>query len=171
VGVVAAAALALISGPFVPGRSGFAPVQNPFGVEGSAGEVLFVLTNSGVLVLLVATVPAALSLVFRYRRAAGVERQQIKWFAYAAVVFAALIPLDLLGLDEPLDDVVWSSLNNAATLGVYAAVGIAILRYRLYEIDLIINRTLVYGSLTVMLALSYLGGVVVLQTLFRALTG
>ena len=170
-GVAAAAALALISGPFVPGRSGFAPVQNPFGVGGFAGEVLFVLTNAGVIVVLVATVPAALSLVVRYRRAAGVERQQIKWFAYAAVVFAALIPLDLLGLDEPLGDVVWSSLNNAATLGVYAAVGIAILRYRLYEIDLIINRTLVYGSLTVMLALSYLGGVVLLQTLFRALTG
>src|SRR3712207_42907 len=98
-----------------------------------------------------------------------VERQQIKWFAYAAVVYAALIPLDLLGLDEPLGDIVWSSLNNAATLGVYVAVGIAILRYRLYQID-IINRTLVYISLTVMLVLSYLGGVVVLQTLFRALT-
>jgi hypothetical protein len=84
-------------------------------------------------------------------------------------VYAALIPLDLLGLDEPLGDIVWSSLNNAATLGVYVAVGIAILRYRLYQID-IINRTLVYVSLTVMLVLSYLGGVVVLQTLFRALT-
>ncbi len=84
-------------------------------------------------------------------------------------MYAALIPLDLLGLDEPLGDIVWSSLNNAATLGVYVAVGIAILRYRLYQID-IINRTLVYISLTVMLVLSYLGGVVVLQTLFRALT-
>jgi MFS family permease len=169
--VVAAAALALISGPFVPGRSGFAPVQNPFGVGGSAGEAILVLTNASVIVVLVATVPAALSLVFRYRRAAGVERQQIKWFAYAAVLFGSLIPLDLLGLDEPLGDVLWSAINNLATLGIYAAVGVAILRHRLYEIDLIINRTLVYGSLTVTLALSYLGGVVVLQTLFRALTG
>jgi hypothetical protein len=97
------------------------------------------------------------SLVVRFRRSRGVERQQIKWFAYAAVVYAALIPLDLLGLDEPLGDIVWSSLNNAATLGVYVAVGIAILRYRLYQIDIIINRTLVYVSLTVMLVLSYLG--------------
>jgi MFS family permease len=169
--VAAAAALALISGPFVPGRSGFAPVQNPFGVEGFAGEVIFVLTNASVIVVLVATVPAALSLVFRYRRASGVERQQIKWFAYAAVLFGSLIPLDLLGLDEPLGDVLWNVLNALATLGIYAAVGVAILRHRLYEIDLIINRTLVYGSLTVTLALSYLGGVVALQAIFRAVTG
>jgi MFS family permease len=170
-GVVAAGALALITGPFVPGRSGFAPVQNPFGVEGFAGEVIFVLANASVIVVLVATVPAALSLVFRYRRASGIERQQIKWFAYAAVLFGSLIPLDLLGLDEPLGDVLWNVLNTLATLGIYAAVGVAILRHRLYEIDLIINRTLVYGVLTVTLALSYLGGVVALQTLFRALTG
>ncbi|HEX2180674.1 MAG TPA: hypothetical protein VHH10_00210 [Rubrobacteraceae bacterium] len=170
-GVVAAAALALISGPFVPGRSGFAPVQNPFGAEGSAGEVIFVLANGSVLIILVATVPAALSLVFRYRRATGIERQQIKWFAYAAVLFGALIPLDLLGLDEPLGDVLWNVINNLATLGIYTAVGVAILRHRLYEIDLIINRTLVYVSLTATLALSYLGGVVALQMLFPALTG
>jgi MFS family permease len=171
-GVVAAGAFALIPGPFVPGRSGFAPVQNPFGVEGFAGEVIFFLVNGSVVVILVATIPAALSLVFRYRRASGEERQQIKWFAYAAVVFASLIPLDLLlELDEALGDVVWNVFNTAATLGIYAAVGIAILRYRLYEIDLIINRTLVYATLTATLALSYLGGVVVLQALFRALTG
>lgn len=169
--VVAAGTLSLVLGPFTPGRSGFAPVENPFGVGGSAGAVIFVLVNAGVIVVLVAVVPAALSLVFRYRRARGEERQQIKWFAYAAVVFGSLIPLDLLGLDEPLGDVVWNLLNAAASLGIYAAVGVAILKYRLYEIDLIINRTLVYGALTASLALVYVGSVASLQTLFRALTG
>jgi hypothetical protein len=169
--VVAAGALALILGPFVPGRSGFAPVENPFGVGGVAGEVIFVLANAGVIVILVATFLSALSLVFRYRRAAGEERQQIKWFAYAAVVFGSLILLDLLGLDEPLGDVSWTLLNTMASLGLYAAVGVAILRYRLYDIDVLINRTLVYGTLTATLVLVYLGSVVVLQALFRTVTG
>ena len=169
--VVAAGALALILSPFVPGRSGFAPVENPFGVGGAAGVAIFVLTYASVLVVLVATVPSALSLVFRYRRASGVERQQIKWLAFAAVLFGSLIPLDLLGLDEPLGDVFWSLLNNVTTVGIYAAVGVAILRHRLYDIDVIINRALVYGAITASLALVYLGSVVSLQALFRALTG
>lgn len=169
--VVAAGALALILSPFAPGRSGFAPVENPFGVGGAAGGTIFVLANASVLVIIVAIVPSALSLVFRYRRASGVERQQIKWFAFAAVLFGSLIPLDLLGLDEPLGDVLWNLLNNTTTVGIYAAVGVAILRHRLYDIDVIINRALVYGALTVSLALVYLGSVVSLQTFFRVLTG
>jgi MFS family permease len=169
--VVAAGTVALVLGPFVPGRSGFAAVQNPFGVGGVVGDVVFALVNGGVLVLLAAVVPSALSLVFRYRRAAGVERLQIKWLAYAAVVFAALIPLDLLGLSAPFGDVVWSLVNTAAILGIYAAVGVAILRHRLYNIDVLINRTLVYGGLTASLAAVYLGGVASLQYVFRALTG
>jgi hypothetical protein len=169
--VVAAGTLSLVLGPFTPGRSGFAPVENPFGIGGAAGTVIFVLVNAGVIVILVAVVPAALSLVFRYRRASGEERQQIKWFAYAAVVFGSLIPLDLLGLDEPLGDILWNVLNTAASLGLYAAVGVAILRYRLYDIDVLINRTLVYGTLTATLVAVYLGSVVVLQALFRTVTG
>jgi hypothetical protein len=169
--VVVAGALALILNPFTPGRSGFAPVDNPFGVGGVAGRAIFVLATASVLVVLVAIVPSALSLVFRYRRASGVERQQIKWFAYAAVLFGSLIPLDLLGLDEPLGDALWNLINAVASIGIYAAVGVAILRHRLYDIDVIINRTLVYGALTGSLALVYLGSVVSLQTLFRALAG
>jgi hypothetical protein len=166
--VVAAGSLGLILGPFVPGRSGFAPVENPFGVGGAAGRVIFVLANASVVVVLLGTVLSALSLVFRFRRATGDERQQIKWFAYAAVLFGSLIPLDLLGLSGLFGDLLWSLLLSVTVLGLYAAVGVAILRYRLYDI---INRTLVYGALTVTLALVYLGGVVVLQALFRALTG
>ena len=170
--VVASGVLALVAGPFAPGRSGFAPVQNPFGVGGFAGEVIFVVANGSVVAILVSTVPAALSLVFRYRSATGVERQQIKWFAYATAVFATLIPLDLvLELDLALGDVAWNVLNAAASLGICAAVGVAILRYRLYEIDVLVNRTLVYVLLTASLATVYLGGVASLQYVFRALTG
>lgn len=169
--VVAAGTLVLILGPFAPGRSGFAPVENPFGVGGAAGQAIFVLVNAGVVVVLIAIVLSALSLVFRFRRAVGDERQQIKWFAYAAVLFSSLIPLDLLGLSGLFGDLPWSMLNTVTVLGLYAAIGVAILKHRLYEIDLIINRTLVYATLTVTLALLYLGGVVVLQALFRALAG
>jgi hypothetical protein len=62
-------------------------------------------------------------------------------------------------------------LDDATNTGLYVAVGVAILRYRLYDIDMLINRTLVYGSLTAMLALVYFGGVATTQAIFRALTG
>jgi ADP-ribosylglycohydrolase len=62
-------------------------------------------------------------------------------------------------------------LDGATNTGLYVAVGVAILRYRLYDIDMLINRTLVYGSLTAMLALVYFGGVATTQAIFRALTG
>ncbi len=167
--VVAAGALALILGPFRPGRSGFAPVENPFGLGGAVGEVIFILVQASVIVILVAVVLSVLSLVFRYRRAIGAERQQIKWFAYAAILFSSSIPLDLLGHALPG---LWDALFETATFaGLYAAVGIAILRHSLYDIDVIINRTLVYAVLTATLILVYLGGVAATQTAFRLLTG
>jgi hypothetical protein len=75
----------------------------------------------------------------------------------------------LIGLDRLLGEGVWNLINAASNAGLYAAVGVAILRYRLYDIDIIINRTLVYGSLTAMLVVLYLGGVVTMQAIFRAL--
>ena len=96
----------------------------------------------------------------------GDERQQIKWFASAAALTLAWI---IVAEEQPGEIVALSGLLVIASIPV--ATGIAILRYRLYDIDRIINRTLVYGSLTVMLALLYFGGVVLLQALFGALTG
>ncbi len=166
--VIAAGTLALIVGPFRPGRSGFAPIENPFGLGGAVGEVIFILVQASVIMILVAVVLSVLSLVFRYRRAIGAERQQIKWFAYAAILFSSSIPLDLLGHALPG---LWDALFETATLaGLYAAVGIAILRYRLYDIDRIINRTLVYAVLTAALILVYLGGVAATQSVFRLIT-
>jgi hypothetical protein len=114
---------------------------------------------------------SALSLVVRYRRASGVERQQLRWLAGAALLIGVYILGGLLGFDRLLGEALWSLRNAVANAGFYAAVGVAILRYRLYEIDIIINRTLVYGYLTATLVALYFGGIVVLQRVFVALTG
>jgi hypothetical protein len=127
--------------------------------------------DPGVLVLFVAIVLSALSLVFRYHRASGIQRQQIKWFTYAAALNGFLITIDILDLSQLLGSALWALLGSVAFASLYVAVGIAILRYRLYEIDIIINRTLVYGSLTAVLALVYFGGVATTQAIFRVLTG
>jgi hypothetical protein len=107
---------------------------------------------------------SAISLVVRLRRATGIERQQLKWFVYAVALFALVSPLSLLIFGDGTLIVVILPL-------VPAAAGIAILKYRLFDIDLIINRTLVYGSVTITLGIVYFGGVVSLQYLFRTLTG
>jgi hypothetical protein len=120
-------------------------------------------------------VAVALSVFMRLRRAIGVERQQIKWFAYAAAtnvcgtVFVYVIPAVI---DAPLwFERVGFALNIASIPAIPIAIGIAILRYRLYDIDIIINRTLVYGSLTATLVLLYFAVIVVLQRLFVLLSG
>jgi len=147
------------------------PIRNPLGIEGFTNVYKAVLLTMAPLL----SVAAALSLFVRLHRAIGVERQQIKWFAYAAaatvigIILAYIIPGVI---DAPL----WFeragfALNIAFIPAIPIAIGIAILRYRLYDIDLLINRTLVYGTLTATLVLVYLGCVVSLQYAFRALTG
>jgi len=104
-----------------------------------------------------------------------VERQQLKWFAYAAVASVIATTLAYL-IPGVIDTPLWFeragvALNVATIPAIPVAIGIAILRYRLYDIDLLINRTLVYGSLTATLVAIYFGGIVVLQRVFVALTG
>src|ERR687889_849356 len=148
------------------------PIQNPLGIEGFSNiyykAVLFTMTS-------LLTLAAALAVFIRLRRAVGVERQQIKWFAYAA---AAYVSAGILAYIIPrvIDTPLWFervgfALNIAFIPAVPIAIGIAILRYRLYDIDIIINRTLVYGSVMLMLALVYFGGVTATQALFQTLTG
>jgi MFS family permease len=168
--VLVAGAVLLISGPFTPGNSGIGPFENPLGARGEVGEAIVYISAAVVFAIFAAVVLSALSLVFRYRRAGGIERQQIKWFAYAAVLFGgSLVFGGFLGQDLPG---IWDALFETVTfIPLYVAVGVAILRYRLYDIDVLINRTLVYGSLTVMLAAVYFGGVVATQAIFRVFTG
>jgi hypothetical protein len=138
----------------------------------SPSHVVHVLVDFiAVPMLFVAGLGAVISLFVRFRRARGDERQQIKWFVSAAALTLVWITVfgqaSLRGLPEVI--VALSFLLVVPSIPI--ATGIAILRYRLYDIDRIINRTLVYGSLTLMLALVYFGGVTVTQALFQTLTG
>ena len=144
-----------------------ASVRNPLGLE---LEIVDLLVEIMYLALPLLLAVSGAAVIVRFRRSRGDERQQIKWFAYAVAVMVFLFVLwfssALAGLVSP-DALMWT----VPLLGLPVAVGIAILRYRLYDIDIIINRTLVYGSLTATLALFYAGCVFSLQYAFRALTG
>jgi hypothetical protein len=148
---------------------GFDLVNHPLGTEIATDSINPVETIVYALGLI-----AAASLLARLRGSKGVERQQVKWFTYAVAVLATSATLAYV-VSEPMG-VVWlewvsSVLVVVGIVGLPVAVGMAIMRYHLYNIDFIINRTLVYGSLTAVLAVLYFGSIVVLQLLFRALTG
>jgi hypothetical protein len=146
------------------------PIRNPLGIEGFTNTYKALLYT--VSPLLYGAV--ALSLLLRLRRAEGVERQQIKWFAYAAAIFALGIVLIVIPLaidTPPWYEWVGTAIFTVAGAAITISIGIAILRYRLYEIDTLINRTLVYGSLTVTLVALYFGGIIVLQRFFVLITG
>ena len=144
-------------------------VRNPFGIVSLPN-----LNQQLQALMFVLIFVASASLVARLHRARGVERQQIKWVAYAGALGggAALPTYTVLeAVNLP-----WLHLAGyvpalVGILGVPTAVGIAITRYRLYDIDILINRTLVYGTLTATLVALYLVGIVVLQRVFVYLTG
>ena len=133
-------------------------------------DVLAIPTN---IVFQTCTVVQFLALLARWRRAGAVERLQLKWVVYsvALVATAALVVevglANLVSALYPPATVVFS----VAVIVIPTGIGVAMLRYRLYDIDLLINRTLVYGLLTAMLAAVYFGGVVGLQSVLRGLTG
>jgi hypothetical protein len=117
---------------------------------------------------------ASAALILRLRRGSWVERQQIKWLAYAAAVatggsILVYTPPEALGARWVTS--VGYVVVELGVLGIPISIGIAILRYRLYEIDTLINRTLVYGALTVLLAVVYFGGVTATEAVFRTITG
>jgi hypothetical protein len=135
-----------------------------------ASHVLQVLVDFIGFPMMLVGLGAVISVFVRFRRSRGDERQQIKWFASAAAL--SLVWIIVFGQStRGLPEVIVALASLLVIPSVPIATGIAILRYRLYDIDVIINRTLVYGSLTLMLALLYFGGVTVTQALFTALTG
>jgi uncharacterized membrane protein YhdT len=147
------------------------PIRNPLGIEGFTGVYKALLY----FISPVALSAVVLSVFMRLRRAAGVERQQIKWFAYAAAASVMATSLAYL-VPGVIDTPLWFermgfALNIAFIPAIPIAIGIAILRYRLYDIDRIINRTLVYGALSATLVALYFGGIVMLQRVFVLLTG
>jgi hypothetical protein len=135
------------------------------------------------VLLPVCILASAFSLVWRYRHSGGEVRLQIKWVAFAASLVGITYAVTLISGLFLVPDAstaeqqapLWLALLQDAVLisyaGVPIAVGFAVLRYRLYDIDILINRTLVYGSLTVLLASTYVGGVVGLQAVLRGLSG
>jgi hypothetical protein len=141
-------------------------LPNPIGIAGLP-EIENSLTGAVLLSLLLFSIIAALiQLVFRFRQSHGEERQQLKWFTYAgAVMVLSFIAQEFTPLALP--DFMFGILIGL----IPVSVGIAIFRYRLYDIDLIINRTLVYGVLTAVLAIVYLGGVMGVGALVRGMTG
>src|SRR5215203_4819062 len=162
----------VISGAFASGAvEGLGTIRNPLGIDGFP-NAYGAVADTMAPVLLVA---AAIALFIRLRRAKGVERQQIKWFAYAAA--ATVIGLFLAYvIPTVIDTPLWFERAGYAVLiavipSIPISIGIVILRYRLYDIDIIINRTLVYGSLTVTLVALYFGGIVLLQSVFVVFTG
>ena len=155
-------------------------IRNPFGLE--AAPWVAVAASAILPLLPLCMLASALSLVMRYRRSRGDVRQQIKWIAFAASLVALTYLIAIVALFIHPSEIwfaaglpLWLDLiEYAALLSITAvpiAIGFAVLKYRLYDIDLIINRTLVYGSLTGALALAYFGGVTVTQALFRNITG
>jgi hypothetical protein len=143
-------------------------ITNPWSVE-ALRPVVVTLGPLGFAYYIGLIFASAASLVLRLWRSRGEERQQIKWFTFAA----AFVPVWFMtnGPIERVSPVLFAVMDALVIAAVPVAAGIAILRYRLYDIDLLINRTLVYGALTVTLALSYLGGVAVLQALLRNAAG
>jgi chemotaxis receptor (MCP) glutamine deamidase CheD len=114
-------------------------------------------------------VASAVSLIVRMRRTGRMERQQIKWLAYGGALVVGAVFIG--GVISIWNHNVSIAVVSLGLLGVPIFTGVAITRYRLYEIDIVINRTLVYGALTAALVAAYFGGVAALQAFSRALTG
>ena len=147
-------------------------LDNPIGVIGDdAAEPLSGVWIAGLLVLVVLCVTA---LFTRFRRANDTEREQIKWLLSACALFLVVYvggTVTRLGGSASFAGAILEVFFGLSLVALPAAIGIAILKYRLYDIDVIINRTLVYSTLTALLALLYWGSVVLLQQLFRPFVG
>jgi hypothetical protein len=145
----------------------FESVRNPLGLE-AGGELIGTVVDLAGGPFLLTTIAGAVALALRFRRSSGVEREQLKWLVYAAVMVVLLTPLLVtLGAQEVEVGGILASdfLYGLIVAVIPLAVGAAILRHRLYDIDVVINRTVVYGALTVTLAAAYLGSVLLLQLL------
>src|SRR5215218_3018903 len=150
-----------------PGPLGdFPRITNPYGVD---SPILDAIASAGYILAGASMVASAVSLIVRMRRAGRAQRQQIKWLAYGgALVVGAVFVSGVISI--------WSgdaaiAVISLGLLGVPIFTGVAIARYRLYDIDIVINRTLVYGALTAALVGVYFGGVATAQAIFRTLTG
>ena len=161
-GVIFVAGYALEPGPLEE----FPRITNPYGVD---SPILDAVAIAGAILAGASMLASAVSLIVRMRRAGRVERQQIKWLAYGGAVVVGAVFVG--GVISVWIEEVGISLIIIGLLGLPIFTGIAILRSRLYDIDIVINRTLVYATLTATLALLYFGGVTALQRLLSPVMG
>jgi len=164
-----AGGIATLSTAFAPGpleTADYPWLDNPLGVEGLG---LGTLADVSFAVSAVTALAALISVVVRYRRARGIERLQLRWVAAAASLLVLCTVGGTLASPWLGEGVGWISMLFGL-LAVAAALAVALLRYRLYDIDVVINRTLVYGALTATLALTYLGSVLLLQLTLSGIT-
>jgi hypothetical protein len=152
------------------GSEQLATIANPIGVI-PAGVADLLQTIFGFFLTFACIIGCCASVVVRYRRAGGVERQQIKWLAFAGVWAALAFLVVIVGVFSNNDLLASSMTFYIGLVGIPIAVGIAILRHRLFDIDVIINRALVYGLLTALLAGLYFAGVVGAQALVNVIAG
>ena len=162
--------LIILGSAFVPATETTQGIlfTNPVGIQ-ALGNPAWQAVRQGALVIAVAALgAAALAPLLRYRRADPVQRQQLKWFAFVIVICVAsvLVAGALIGVLPVVATVLSDVAIAGVVVGLPVAVGLAILRYRLYDIDRLINRTLVYATLTAVLGLGYAGAVLALGQLF-----
>ena len=150
-------------------RDPFSSIENPVGIGG--GKTVFsAIGDSGWGLFLVVMLASAISLVLRFRRARSEEREQVKWIAAAAALLVALWATAFAVGFGTINANLLQALFFAGVAFFPVSIGFAILKYRLYEIDRIINRTLVYGAVTALLAGLYFAIVIGLQAIFSGFT-
>ena len=172
---VASTCLAIMPAALIltPGRIQDYPVENPAGISG-AGPALEAITGIAFLGLAVSVPVCIASLFFRYRSASSRQRQQLKWLLFAAamvaVLFSTAVAVDVISGQSDAAGEISNFLSTVALSFIPIGIGIGVLRHRLYDIDVIINRALVYAGLTAVLALTYIGIVFGLQQVLSPIT-
>jgi hypothetical protein len=163
IGTVGVVILGALRDPLI-GQSADYVINNPIGIEWMPIPEEHPLGYFFLILILAGLLGATAGIIFRFRRSRGVERQQLKWFFYTGL----LLPLIIVFENIPVID---ELLLGFILIAIPASIGIAVLRYRLYDIDLIIRRTLVYGLLTALLALVYFVAVTLIGNMLTAASG
>lgn len=158
-----AAVLGALTDPLI-GQNIAYKIDNPIGIPGMPPVEQHPLFGLLIACIIIGFLGATTAVLLRFRRARGVERQQLKWFLYAVSLIPAFILSELAPQAAGL-------ILGLVIIALPVAIGVAVLRYRLYEIDIIIRRTLLYAALTAVLAALYYGSVLLFQQILRAITG
>jgi hypothetical protein len=171
--LVVACSAALLGSLLAPGPLNVGDLDNPLAVSGTAADIAVALQGAGFAGMVAIIVTAAGGQLRRFRRSSGLLREQLKWLVAStsllAICFGSAIPL--WSVSAGWSGVVWTLLFTLSTASIPIATGIAILRFRLYEIDVLIRRTVTYTVLVAILGAGYLAGIWLLGGLLRTLTG